>query len=66
MPIANLPFFLIQGEAFQGQKRTNHVFSHPLGRIQGKAALWLDKPGRVYYSSSRWAARFSLLMFSSS
>jgi hypothetical protein len=35
IPIADPAFFFIEGEAFQGQERTDHVFSHPLGLFLG-------------------------------
>jgi len=30
IPVADLAFFLIEAEAFQGQERPNHVFAHSL------------------------------------
>jgi len=31
IPVADLGFPFIEGEAFQGEKRPDHVFAHPLG-----------------------------------
>jgi len=31
IPVADPAFSFIEGEAFQGEKRPDHVFSHPLG-----------------------------------
>ena len=31
VPVAHLGSLFIEGEAFQGKKRPDHVFSHPLG-----------------------------------
>jgi len=35
IPVAYLSFFFIEGEAFQGKQRPNHVFPHPLGLFPG-------------------------------
>jgi hypothetical protein len=35
IPITNASFLFIEGEALQGQKRTDHVLSHPLGLFPG-------------------------------
>jgi len=35
MPVVDSTFPFIQGEALQGQKRPDHVFSDPLGLVSG-------------------------------
>jgi hypothetical protein len=35
IPVAGFTFSFIEGEAFQGKERTNHVFSHALGLFFG-------------------------------
>jgi len=40
---ADLAFFFIEGEAFQGTKRPDHVFAHPLGLF-----LWEAPWGDMY------------------
>jgi len=35
IPVADLAFPFIEGEAFQGKQRANHVFSHALGLFFG-------------------------------
>jgi len=35
IPVADLTFPFIEGEAFQGKERSNHVFAHSLGLFSG-------------------------------
>jgi len=45
IPITNASFLFIEGEALQGQERTNHVFSHSLGQFVTQQLL-ADKIGQ--------------------
>ncbi len=48
IPVADLAFFFIKGEAFQGKKRPNHVFPHSLGLFPGLGFdLAVDREARV-------------------
>jgi hypothetical protein len=54
IPVADPGFLFIQGEALQGQKRADHVFSNPLGEQQSAddAGHHLGRKSRVALSPS--------------
>jgi hypothetical protein len=48
IPVADLAFPFIEGEALQGKKRPNHVFAHSLGLFSGFGPdLAVDRKARV-------------------
>jgi hypothetical protein len=48
IPVADLTFPFIEGEAFHGKERSNHVFAHSLGLFSGFGFdLAVDRKARV-------------------